>query len=105
MLVFIHIGRPQLDSTSEVVWKAIRDVFGSKREHTVQEFSKQPLHGYIVFIENRVLVPDSLWRTLSEAASENDGPQRSANELGRPATVDTHLSLCFRAAKRNAGSW
>lgn len=105
MLVFIHIGRPQLDSTSEVVWKAIRDVFGSKREQTVEEFSKQPVHGYIVFIENRVLVPDSLWRTLSEAASENDGPQRSANELDRPATDDTHLSLCFRAAKRNAGSW
>lgn len=83
--------RPQPDSTSEVVWKAIRDVFRSKKEQTVQEFSKQPLHKYIVFIENRALVPDRLSRTLSKAASVNDGPQRSANELSRPATVEAYL--------------
>lgn len=74
-----------------MVWKAIRDMFGSKKKQTVQEFSKQTLHEYIVFIENRALVPDSLSRTPSKAASENDGPQQSANELGRTATLETYL--------------
>jgi len=100
-----------LSQTSHLKWfeKLSETCSESKREQTEQEcvrptpriFSKQPLHGYIAFIGNRALVPDRLLRTLCKAASVNDGPQWSANELGWPETFETYLWFCFKAAKRS----